>query len=291
LNLEFVKAPVRALTRHAVAIGPLWRAICPLAERSNFIRAQRAFVEHQRFTNNCAGYFSAQTVMQGPFAGLKYPADLHHWTAPFAKLLGTYENELHAAFAKLSKNRYTGVVNIGFAEGFYLAGLARLFPHARLVGYDIDPAAHEICRQLAHLNGVSSERLRLAAAATPEHLRCTVTGQTLVICDCEGYEATLFTPETLSLWCDADLVIECHDFVRPETTATLARLFGSTHSVEIIASVDSETKIAQVPADARSRFTTGELRQLVNEGRPCAMTWIVAITRSRDRISALAGPR
>lgn len=280
LSFGMIKKFTRAATRRIVDSDSLWRALGSL-QRIDYLRVQRKVVEDERFKTKCARYFGTDTVARGPFAGLKYPGNLHHWNDPFAKLLGTYEAELHDALRHFAGQHYRSIVNIGFAEGFYLVGLARQHPHAELWGFDIDQAAHRICADLARLNNIAPARLHLAEAATADHLRPALAHAALVVCDCEGFEATLFTRETAALWCHADLLIECHDFIIPDVTASLVALLEATHEVQVVSSASTESKLDDVAPSARAVFSREELLQLVHEGRPCPMTWIVAQAKSR----------
>ncbi|MEJ1931820.1 class I SAM-dependent methyltransferase, partial [Nostoc sp. NIES-2111] len=124
---------------------------------------------------------------------------------------------------------YTDILDIGCAEGFYAVGMARLWPVATVHAYDIEPAALELCRQLARTNGVS-ERVRVEGACTADTLRqFPFRGRALILSDCEGYEAQLFTAETMPALAKADIVIEVHEQAGLGFLEKVEALAAATH--------------------------------------------------------------
>lgn len=94
-------------------------------------------------------------VSAGPFAGTRC-----QFTAGgdgvLAKLAGTYEQETYPAFAAALRRRPTAFVDIGAAEGFFVAALARALPTSRVVAYEAKAEWRERIQALLELNGVSS---------------------------------------------------------------------------------------------------------------------------------------
>lgn len=168
-------------------------------------------------------------VLAGPFAGLKYSVIRSVGSVLAPKILGTYEQELFPVWNRWMDRGYTDILDIGCAEGFYAVGMARLWPIATVHAYDIDTAALELCRQLARTNAVS-ERVRVEGACTPETLRkFPFHGRALILSDCEGYEAQLFTAETLPALATADIVIEVHEQAGSGFMEKVEALAAATH--------------------------------------------------------------
>ena len=76
-------------------------------------------------------------VQSGPFAGMRY-LDIEafpkeHFYAP--KLLGTLEHDLHPYLPDLSK--YTSLVNVGCAEGYYSVGPLTVQKALKVSAFDI----------------------------------------------------------------------------------------------------------------------------------------------------------
>jgi len=196
------------------------------------------------------------------------------------KILGTYESELHPFFKQLPLKKYEMVIDVGCAEGFYLIGLGCLIPDIPLIGIDTDPEALRLVEKMAAVNQVKPERLQLRRQFSPENLGTMLPKRSLLICDCEGFETTVFSKDNLWLWRDSDLLIECHDFIIPNITEELAGRLKTSHMVTIVKSVDVDQKTS-IPRSEIFRGARPEhQRRLVHEGRPARMRWILAKTRS-----------
>jgi hypothetical protein len=155
-------------------------------------------------------------VQSGPFAGLVYPLDaaLNRWSIP--KLLGSYEMELHPFLHKAANRKYDCVVDIGSAEGYYAAGLARML-QVPVLAYEPSPEEKAYSSLMAEHNGVS-ELIKMANLFTVGDMPGLSDRRALVICDCEGFEEVLFRPDTIEMTRNWDLIIELHgtaDIVLP----------------------------------------------------------------------------
>src|SRR5262245_60848059 len=136
-----------------------WRYVQhPLARCLDYMRKFRAdmhfptsVLEDQR---RIEGELARDLVVRrGPFAGMKYPSVARLGSACFPKLLGVYERELHPILNSIKDRRYTEILNIGCAEGYYAVGLAMWNPSAKVLAFDIDPRQTAFCADLAALNG------------------------------------------------------------------------------------------------------------------------------------------
>jgi hypothetical protein len=107
----------------------------------------------------------------------------------------------------------------------------------------------------------------------PEKLQSLLSSRTLVICDCEGYERRLFTPETLQSLRGTDVLVEMHDFIDIETSSSLGAAFAPTHHVSVVYSTDDIQKSKHYHLPELSGLGLAERRLLVEEGRPGIMEW------------------
>jgi hypothetical protein len=209
------------------------------------------------------------TVRGGPFAGLRYPDELA--SAPgdlVAKLLGSYERELHSVFAEWIEAGHRQVIDVGCAEGYYAVGLARSMPQSTVDAYDIDPDARVKCVELARINGVEA-RVRLRAACEPAMLSDYPERGVALLCDCEGYERVLLDPRLAPRLRDWPILVELHEFLDDTITETLRARFHESHKVEIIEGEDREK-------DGREEldFVSAARRAAVlGERRPGPMRW------------------
>lgn len=219
----------------------------------------------------------ASQVQRGPFAAMRYPrrrGDIVH----AAKLLGAYERELHDALERLIARAPTVIINVGSGDGFYVVGLARRVPVARVLAVDPDPIAQRACRQTAQQNHVADRVAHHALLDAPALQRelARATARALCVVDCEGFEDSLLDPVTAPALYRADLVIETHDFARPGVTARLSERFASSHHIQRIEiaarSVADYPELSDVPAETA--------QGLLDEFRHVPQSWLVCLARA-----------
>lgn len=218
---------------------------------------------------------SGGKVISGPFKEMILPAEASWGDGDAsAKLLGTYEAELHAAVEAGLARRPDLIVNVGCAEGYYAVGLARRAPGVKVVAFDIDEKAQEICRGSARTNGVEAllEVRGVCQAADLRALVATATSPLLLV-DCEGYETTLL--EAAEPLAHCDLIVECHDFTDRTLTETLKGRFAGTHDIALVR--EGPRDPAAFPM--LSKLSSFERWLMVCEWRPEVMHWLVLTSR------------
>jgi len=107
---------------------------------------------------------SGGTVLSGPFAGMRF-GDGRSQSEIMPKLIGSYECELHDIVESLIKLRFTTIINVGAAEGYYAVGMAVKCPQAKVVAFEMDDTQAEYCRSTAILNSVE-RRVAVRVSAT-----------------------------------------------------------------------------------------------------------------------------
>lgn len=206
-------------------------------------------------------------VVAGPFSETKY-FPLSRGSALLPKLLGTYELELHPAIATILKKGYTTIIDVGCAEGFYVVGLARKIPQARVHGFDLDCDSLAACRQLAKLNEVEN-RVYLHEGCTHEELTRLIDDRTLIICDCEGFEVELLDPSRVPALRQADILVELHDRLVPTAAKIVTGRFGPPQRVAMISSVIRDPKAFP----ALASLTAADQAFALEEFRGGPMEW------------------
>lgn len=220
-------------------------------------------------------------VLNGPFAGLKYPYKKSAGSALFPKILGSYERELHPVFEQLMGEKYTDIVDIGCAEGYYAIGLAMRFPDARVFAFDTDAEARDSSTRMAEVNGVE-DRVIIEETCDLEALRAFGASQrALIICDCEGCEKGLFTKEVARDITAHDVLVEAHDFLDIDISGHLVDVFSSTHDVEVIQSIDDIQKVHLYEYREISGYERAVRRKMLAEYRPSIMQWYLMRSRRR----------
>jgi hypothetical protein len=212
-------------------------------------------------------------VRHGVFAGMRYPSVAARGSTLFPKLIGSYERELHPIVERICREPYAQIIDVGCAEGFYAVGLAMRMPHSRVLAYDTNPQARELCGQMAALNGVS-DRVIIGEMCDGAVLkRALPAGRTLVLSDCEGYEARLFTDDVVAALAGHDVLVELHDFVDIEISPRLRARFSPSHEVESVLSVHDIKKGQEYLYDELASYDLDTRRRLLAESRPATMEW------------------
>jgi precorrin-6B methylase 2 len=173
-------------------------------------------------------------VASGPFRGMKY-MPFSYGSRLIPKLLGCYEAALHPLIEEVKARSPRVVIDIGCAEGYYAVGLCRSLPGARVIAFDSSHEAREACRRLADANGLS-DRIEVFGSCDARSLTAVELSSAVVICDCEGAEVEIFTPEVISALGGSVVIVELHDFIRP-CTEQLKQRFAATHTAEIVTEI------------------------------------------------------
>lgn len=165
-------------------------------------------------------------ILAGPFKGMRYrePA------AYLPKLLGTYENELHEAVARIVALKPDVLINIGSAEGYYAVGFARLLPDVRVLAYDTMALPRYRTAKLAAINGVTP-RVEPRGHCSPEELDrvCGAAARPAVLIDCEGCEWELLDPAKAPNLRRAIVLVETHEMCHAGVHAEIRRRFADSH--------------------------------------------------------------
>lgn len=244
-------------------------SLCTYAERQH-----RAEARTDLKTAILRDRFPDLVVAGGAFAGMRYPDAAATGSALLPKLAGSYENELDGFLDVVRGRDYGLIVDIGCAEGYYAIGLARLFPTAQVLAFDVDAVAREMCRRMAEANGVA-DRVAIHGLCDSERLKDLAGGpRALIFADCEGYEAELFTKETASALAGHDILIECHDFKDPTITPGIVAAFSDSHDISVARTVSELAKAEDPGLPALSGYNAETRRFIVSEARNPAQTWL-----------------
>jgi hypothetical protein len=217
------------------------------------------------------------TVRSGPFRGLRYVE--RAVTAPHladclpAKLLGSYERELHPAIERSLDCGVESIVNVGAADGYYAVGLALRAPEAQVHAFEVDQGRRELCEEIARVNGVA-ERVETGGECEPAWL-AEREGDCLLVMDCEGCEVGLLGPEQAIGLSGSALIVELHDFIDPRSREQVTNALRDTHSVEIVDALPRHS--GEFP---ELEFLGWKNRELaVSEVRSHPTSWAVATPR------------
>ncbi|MEA2157579.1 MAG: hypothetical protein QOE11_3719 [Solirubrobacteraceae bacterium] len=220
-------------------------------------------------------------VTRGPLTGLRFLPELAETSGDLvAKLVGTYEQELHPALEAWIGGPPGTIVDVGSAEGTYAVGLAVAIPQARVLAFDIDPAARARCNAMAELNGVAG-RVEVRGACTHDVLNALAPGHVSLFVDCEGCELELLRPDLVPAMRRWPVIVELHDFVDASITETIVERFSPTHRVQIVEGTGRDPSAVPELAglDARAQAA------VLSEFRPGRMRWGVLTPLREDRVA------
>ncbi len=172
---------------------------------------------------------SGHRVLSGPFKGMDYSVPASEG-ARAARLMGSYEASLAPVIETAVARRYRQIIDVGCAEGYYAVGMALRLPRARVWARDASTAAQDLCREHARRNGVA-DRVEVGGLMGPQEFDWCKRKRTLVICDIEGAEEVLLDPVAAPGLLVADILVECHDLMRPGLSDRIAARFAPTHAI------------------------------------------------------------
>ena len=271
----------RRLTRVLMKNDRLWE-LAQCLPGQDFFYHQRNPVIRKRMERECADLFDDRQVMTGPFAGMQYAKAASVGSMLWPKLLGTYESELRPCFEAIAKRpSYQRIVDVGFAEGFYLVGLGRMFQNAHLVGFDTEDEAKVLCHANAEVNGIDKNRMSLFGGFDADTFHEELGEESLVVVDCEGFENDVIESLAQGDIEKADWLIETHDHLVEGTTDRMILAFQGTHEVmEVTTEADLEHKRELLPELVQKRCNRYIQEALVCEGRKAKQSWIFATRKA-----------
>jgi len=250
---------------------------------SNFLRrsvASNASRKQSREINGIVTKLGTITVMSGPFAGMLYPYLANAQGGYLPKLLGTYELELHDTWRMLSKKSFKQIIDVGAAEGYYVAGLSISFPSAIVHAFESERPLHAAIKKTAKLNRLEG-RVELYGKCTCAKLsgllsQADVARATLLVLDCEGAEDYLLDPELVPGLREVTIVVEVHDGLVLQVGDRIANRFWDTHNITIVNT--RPRRMADAPLQCKLTKMHAEIA--LSEGRSGPMRWFVMDPKS-----------
>ncbi len=219
-------------------------------------------------------------VGSGPLQGLDFlpqSAEGCH----IAKLLGCYEQPLQPFIQQAMDARYSLILNIGCAEGYYAVGMARRMPATRVLAFDTNANAQNVCRELAVKNGVA-DRITIGALFRPQDFAAFAGQNALVFCDIEGAERDLLDPAKSPALTSMDLIVESHECLVPGVTKTLVDRFAASHVITMVED-NGQRQLSGAPAWFNGLAHLDQLLA-VWEWRSGPTPWLVMKAKSGTRL-------
>lgn len=210
-------------------------------------------------------------VVTGPFEGMVV-ANEHIYGAPVAKLLGTYEKELHQYVTRILENEPCTVLDVGGAEGYYAIGMALRERVEKVIVWESLEAGRALIEHLARTNCVL-DKVMIQGECQESSLYEAVVSRPVgaLIMDVEGAELELLSTRVCAALRGWSFIVEGHDFLRSGCTQELISRFESTHQIFTVQS--RKRLVEDFPLKLNM---AGTLKVwLMNEGRPGGMCWVI----------------
>ena len=100
--------------------------------------------------------------------------------------------------------------------------------------------------------------------------------KTLIICDCEGHEVEIFSSNSINHYKNCDIIVETHDFLKPNSSFELKKNFEPTHNISSVFSLENKSKINEFTFLKKYIFLPRKLLEnFVSEERPPNMEWLI----------------
>ena len=246
-----------------LARGPRW-----ILRRIGLDIVRYPPADRRRVLDSRLAVLTDNTITSGPFAGVRLP-ETDSWGDRGSKLLGCYEQELHPAIEEVIDWKPDVILNVGCAEGYYAAGLAKRNPEVAIFAYDLDPLAQTICKIGRDMN--HTDNLEVFGLCTDVELRERTQGakRPFMLIDCEGGERDLLLSNDYN-YPNASMIVECHDFLDRNITSDLMSKYSQTHSIRLI------KRSGRNPFcnPSTAGWAENDLWLLVSEHRPARMHWL-----------------
>ena len=253
----------------------IWAAQRLIASRKNY----KSWPAEKKLKSRAEKVLNSNFVYSGPFMGMIYKTSLTTGASSYyAKLLGSYETEIHVFIEDVLKKSYDGIINIGCDDGYYAVGMA-VKTGCPVTAYDINPGAIIKTKQLALANN-TSHLLKYGNRFTAADIgREDAVKKNLYIVDCEGDEYNIFTETNAALLINSDIIVELHLSLHPQIEQHFRNLFENTHSITVVNSTPDFIKAASYTHLQLSGLDF-ETRHFITEERDVFMQWIYLDAKS-----------
>jgi hypothetical protein len=216
----------------------IWGLVQPVVKFAAMLQFLKGYNQKQEQRQYIISVLGEPVIKNGPFKGMRYPSFVAFGSAIYPKLIGSYEYELRPLIESIcASGKYSEIINVGCAEGYYAVGMAIRNPGAKVYAYDTDATARQLCGLIAKLNNVADRVLINGECTSSTLADFRFSRKGLIICDCEGYEKKLFTADNIKFLKNCDILVETHDFIDIEISGYLRNLFSESHSITSIPTI------------------------------------------------------
>ena len=191
----------------------------------------------------------------------------------FPKLLGSYEREISFCIEKIIASQPQYIIDLGAAEGYYSVGMAKKLPKSRIIAFEADQHASQLCTSMAKCNHVE-DRISLHGQITNDDTLLELPNQnTAIICDIEEFEKNILTKKVFEYFSNSFFLIEIHDLFSPYTSLCIQDACKNTHTITAISSLEDVNKSIIYDYEELSCYSQNIKEILLAEERSAPMIW------------------
>ncbi len=213
-------------------------------------------------------------VFSGPFCTMQLSESLTLSRDPKI-IVGSYEEEVHGVINDVICLAPDHILDIGAAFGYYAVGFALKVANTTVTAFEgVEHPHWQQLAELAKLNGVSG-KIAQRGLCTATELAKACSPRSFILCDCEGGEEDILQPLKVPALTSCKILVELHEFNRPNLVATLISRFRDSHRIRIIEESDRDP--------ARYRI----LKKLPRSWQSIAIEETRWVTRKSSRTSTL----
>jgi hypothetical protein len=172
-------------------------------------------------------------VFGGPFSPMLLPDSSALCSNP-QFIIGSYEEEVQDVINDIICKAPAQIIDIGASSGYYAVGFATKIANTTVTAFEAveDPYWQQLA-DLARINGVGSKIIQ-RGLCTAEELAKTCNPKSFILCDCEGCEEDILQPILIPALESCTMLVELHEFYRPNLIGTLINRFRNSHAIRII---------------------------------------------------------
>ena len=191
-------------------------------------------------------------------------------------LVGTWELELFHVLKKIIEKKFSTILVVGAAEGYYAVGFSRNFPNTNIFAFEKQSDYREKLEKLKILN--DSQNIHVEGNCDSNILKSHLQlggDNPFLFCDIEGGEIGLLKIRLIPELAKTEILVEVHEMYVENCQKRLLDEFKDTHNHKII--YGKERQLNDLPDSCRIlSFFASEttVKNLMNEGRPYPMNWI-----------------
>lgn len=249
------------------------RKISPFELRADLKRKRIGQMLHSKFNGQ---------IQYGAFRGVLLPRELVWAKNDLASMLiGFYEQQVVNWIAN-TKVQFHQFVDVGSADGFYLAGILTSNLAETAIGFESNQTGQRSSRRTLEINNVQN-RCKIFGTADTKFLEIVMEHNpndpdrwSLLMCDIEGGELHLFNSDNVELMRRFFVIVELHEWTYSEgDLQKLENNFLRTHNLQYLRSSERN------PSSVKEiNHLSDDIRwNLCSEGRRHEMRWLVGVPR------------